>query len=122
MEFKDTLELHLQSIKDKNLDIFLSTVSKEEVVLIMPDGNIIDEKEKFESFHQDWFMDEDWSLHYELLKVIESVDMCSALLKINYRDCDPEGQPIKINYYLNLVFKKFKDQWLLVFDQNTFFK
>lgn len=122
MGFKDTLELHLQSIRDKNIEVFLSTVNSDDVTLIMPDGNIIDEKEKFEAFHKDWFMDDDWNMSYEILKIIESIEMCSALLKVDYKDCDADGKPIRIHYYLNLVFKKYNDQWLLVLDQNTFIK
>ena len=38
------------------------------------------------------------------------------------KDCDLEGNIIKVNYYLNLIFRKQDEKWFLIHDQNTVYK
>ncbi|WP_025028532.1 hypothetical protein [Caldalkalibacillus mannanilyticus] len=59
MDFRNTLELHLNSMKNKNLNKFISTVRLEEIILIMPNGTLIREKAKFLELHRSWFEDSD---------------------------------------------------------------
>lgn len=122
MNFKDTLKLHLDAMKTKNFDQFMSTVKVDDVTLIMPNGTLITEKEEFVELHKDWFEDQDWAIEYELLSTEESVDIAYALLNINYKDCDADGNKIEMNYYLNLIFRKQNEKWLLIHDQNTVYK
>ena len=46
MDFKNTLELHLDSMRSKDLNKFISIVKLEDIILIMPNGTLIREKEK----------------------------------------------------------------------------
>ncbi len=117
--FKDALQLHLDSIQKKDLDSFSSTISEDTITLIMMNGTIIDDRNKFMEFHKDWFSDEDWKLNYEIIRMDETDKMAYALLAVHYEDIDIEGKPVFMKYYLNLIFKKYKENWLLVFDQNT---
>lgn len=119
MIFKDALQLHLEAIQNRDLDSFCSTISDDSITLIMLNGTIIDNRMKFIEFHKDWFSDEDWKLNYEIIKLDETEKMAYALLAIHYEDIDMEGKPVHMKYYLNLIFKKYEDNWLLVFDQNT---
>ncbi|MBL4938530.1 hypothetical protein JK636_22765 [Clostridium sp. YIM B02515] len=60
MDFKNTLELHLDSMRNKYLNKFISTVKLEDIILIMPNGTLIKEKEEFIELHKNWFADNDW--------------------------------------------------------------
>ncbi|QUH26615.1 YybH family protein [Serpentinicella alkaliphila] len=122
MDFKSTLMLHLDSMRSKDLDNFLSTVNLNNVVLIMPNGTIIRDKEDFIELHKNWFIDNDWNLNYKILNINEGLEIAYALVDIDYYDCDIEGNIIKMNYYLNLIFCRKEGKWLLTHDQNTIYK
>ena len=121
MDFKEVLEVHLRAVKDKDLDIFIKTISSEDVTLIMPNGVLISGSEAFIEFHKDWFSDKDWALNYEILKIEEGEEISLALLKVDYKDIDSKGNEYSLNYYLTLLFKKIEGKWGLIYDQNTIF-
>ncbi|MCM1989564.1 hypothetical protein [Oceanirhabdus seepicola] len=79
MNFKETLDLHLQSISNKNFDLFISTVCLDKITLIMPNGSLINNYDNFITLHKNWFSDPDWSLNYTLINTVESSEMSSAL-------------------------------------------
>ncbi|WP_157729421.1 YybH family protein [Tumebacillus algifaecis] len=120
MEFKDALQNHLDAITGKNLTAFLSTVQKDNISLILPNGKFINDRQEFETFHQNWFSDPDWSMECEILKTVVTSEMSVALLNVLYKDLDPQGQPYEKQYYLSLIFQQHDGNWLLVHDQNTF--
>lgn len=120
--FELALKNHLDAIKNKNFEAFIQSVKLDEVTLIMPNGNFISDKDSFINLHRDWFFDEDWNLEHTLIKTEVGLVHAFALLAIDYTDCDAEGNTIKMKYYLNLIFRKCDDAWLLIHDQNTIFK
>ena len=120
--FRKLLDKHLEAITNKNVDVFLDTVSKENITLIMPNGNLINDYEGFSNLHKAWFEDEDWSIDYKLVEVKENEKLSSALLNIDYHDVDENNDPTHLNYYLYLLFENVDGKWLLVHDQNTIIK
>ncbi|TCP54458.1 ketosteroid isomerase-like protein [Tumebacillus sp. BK434] len=120
MDFHQALQHHLNTMTEKDLAAFLATVHPENISLILPNGKLIDSRAEFETFHQNWFSDPDWSMHTELIKTSVTAESGVALLKVLYNDLDPQGQPYEKRYYLSLVFEKVNGNWLLVHDQNTF--
>lgn len=122
MNFKETLDTHLASMKSKNYEEFISTVNLEHITLIMPGGNFVNDGEKFVEIHKEWFADKDWDIQYKVVKVQESSQMAFGLTEIYYTDLNEKGEKITLEYYLNLVFQKFGENWLLVHDQNTIFQ
>jgi hypothetical protein len=109
-------------MRSKDLYKFISTVKLEDIILIMPNGTLIREKEEFIDLHKNWFADNDWDLNYKILNIEESKEIAYALVTIDYKDCDAERNIIKMNYYLNLIFRKQDEKWLLIHDQNTVYK
>lgn len=63
IDFRNTLELNLDSIKNKNLNKFMPTVRLKDITLIMPNGTLIRENDKFLELHRSWFQDNVWSLN-----------------------------------------------------------
>lgn len=121
MNFTETLSRHLDALSQRDLDIYMSTIHPDTITLIMPNGHIIHGYEAFQQFHGDWFSDPDWSIQHKLLNTHETSDMATALLSIQYDDLDQGGKPYQMTYYLNLIFQRTHNQWLLIFDQNTTF-
>jgi len=105
-----------------DFDTFMGTVCSDKITLIMPNGSLITEYDKFSKLHEEWFKDTDWSIEYKIINTIESDAMSTALLAIEYKDVDEKGNPILMTYYLNLIFKKINEKWLLIHDQNTTYK
>ncbi len=122
MNFTDTLKHHLDSMCQKDFESFMATVSKESITLIMPNGSLHKDYQAFYDLHQGWFQDPDWSIRYEIISSQEGQDMSLALLSIDYNALDENQQEDKMTSYLNLIFKKYKEKWLLIHDQNTLFK
>lgn len=121
MDFQNVLEIHLNCMKQKRLDEFLATVLLETVTVILPNGTMIADRDGFIKLHQDWFSDTDWTLEFKVLRIEESAEMSYALVSVDYQDLDSKGSPVCLNYYLNLIFKKVDETWLMIHDQNTIF-
>ncbi len=123
MDFSQTLQTHLYAIEQRDLDLYLSTISHdEELSLIMPNGTFIQGYEAVAKMNREWFADPDWRLEAAVLRTIETDEMGLALLLVQYHDLTPDGEPFDRQYYLNLIFSHVDDEWLLVHDQNTFLK
>jgi len=119
--FKQVLNKHLKAMVSKNLSDFIETVSKDNITLIMPNGKLITSFKEFFALHDAWFSDEDWSIEYEIMNIVEKAELSTVLLKINYKDVDEKDETVYLNYYLNLMFEYIDNSWLLVHDQNTIF-
>ncbi len=117
--FKETLDLHLKAINERNLEVFLSTVATDKVRLILPNGQLITGKEAFNTFHKSWFEDLDWSIKSQTISVECHESLSTALLDVIYYDLDTNGNKTELTYYLYLVFEKIDEKWYLIHDQNT---
>ena len=119
LEFKTTLEQHLASIQSRDLKKLASTIS-DSVMLIFPDGTLLRSKSEFLNFHTSWFADSAWEVKPSILRVEESEELSYALIKYQYTELHSAGGEISTrSNYLQLIFKKYPQGWLLIHDQNT---
>ncbi|MFF9348054.1 YybH family protein [Streptomyces sp. NPDC014734] len=118
MEFTTALEHHLAAIDARDLDAYMETVH-DEATCILPDGRTVTGAEDVRAFHRDWFRDPDWTMGTELTGSVVQDDTAVAVLRVDYRDLDAEGEPYRLSYLLGLVFARTDGRWLLVHDQNT---
>ncbi|MEZ4865912.1 MAG: nuclear transport factor 2 family protein [Caldilineaceae bacterium] len=120
MTFQQALQRHLTAIQEHDIDTFLETIVADGTLsLILPNGDYLDDYQEIVELHQEWFADPEWRMTTELITQHESDAMASALLLVNYEDVDEEGEAVQFQYFLNLIFVKQGDQWLVVHDQNT---
>ncbi|MEZ4678832.1 MAG: nuclear transport factor 2 family protein [Caldilineaceae bacterium] len=120
MSFQQALERHLRAVQEHDVKTFLDTIAKDgSLTMILPNGNLLDSYEEIADLHKEWFADPEWQMTTELITKHEGSDMASALLLVNYEDVDEDGSPVQFQYFLNLLFAKRNDKWLLVHDQNT---
>ena len=122
MNFEQTLQRHLNAIKDRNLDEYEATVSTEKPYVVLPDGTLLKGHQAIIDWHRDWFSDPDWRIEVNILHVDETKDTGLALATINYDDIDPQGNPYHKKYYLSLGFAQQAGEWKLIHDQNTYAK
>ena len=116
-DFRAALDAHLGAITAKDLEAYKPTVTGgEDLMIIFPEGEVIESTQSVISFHEEWFQDANWRMDTDIVKIIEGKDMSAALLKYDYRDT-PEGEPRSA--WLLLLFKLEDGAWRLVHDQNT---
>lgn len=120
MTFKETLNIHLESIKNRDIDTLITTLPEEgkETVLILPNGSIEKSRDKFVEGHIEWFADNSWKQECEVINIIESSEMAIATIKYLYTQENEDS----FTCLLGLAFKKIKSKWVLVHDQNTIVK
>ena len=119
LDFKSTLQKHLNAITNRNLNGIAATVS-DSVTLIFPDGELLQSKEKFVAFHKNWFDDKLWKMTILSVSTKESSTLSHALVKYHYIETNND-KTIKSesHTYLLLIFSKEKSGWRLLHDQNT---
>ena len=120
MEFYDALMNHLEMVKTRNLEGFLSTlVQDHRLILILPNASLLKGYGEVKKFHIDWFSDPAWSMETELMTSVVGSDLAQALLKVDYNDTDEEGKSYTLHYFLSLTFILESGEWRLIMDQNT---
>ena len=118
MEFAEAVERHLDTVAERDLDGYLSTVH-EDVSLISPDGRLVEGRAAVGDFHRDWFDDPDWSWVLTPLRSTAAAGTGVAVFAVEYHDLDRAGQPYTMRYLLSLTFARQDGAWLLIHDQNT---
>ncbi len=119
LDFKTTLEKHLQAISTRNIEMIKATVA-DSVLLIFPDGELLKSKQKFVDFHIDWFKDKNWKMTTEILRIKEEKQLAHGLVKYQLTNYNADGTiKSQSNTYLLLIFEKQKEGWKLIHDQNT---
>lgn len=118
--FTQTLDKHLKALQEKNLTSFLETINQHgELSLVFPNGRLLTGAAEVIDFHREWFSDPDWSIQAEIVRKLETSELAFALLRVIYDDVNHAGQPISKHFFLNLIFQRQGENWLLVHDQNT---
>jgi len=118
--FQQALQRHLTAVQERDLATFVDTIASDgSLALILPNGSYLDEYQEIVEMHQEWFADSEWRMSVELVNQRETPMMATALCLVTYEDVDEAGEPVQFQYFLNLIFAKQGNQWLLVHDQNT---
>jgi ketosteroid isomerase-like protein len=119
MTFRETLDQHLQTIKDRDLRALGYTVPSDRVLLIRADGRVVETMPRFMELYEDWFDRARPSLDTEVVNVIETPDLGVAVVRLSYQDDSEDGRPVAESSHLSLVFQRRENKWNLVQEQNT---
>lgn len=117
--FSETLDIHLNAIQTSNLEKLEPTVA-DNVSMISPQGDKIESKEKFMTFHDEWFELNNWEWKGNILNTEYSDSLGYGLIQYEYIQKDSSGNiQFRNSNYLVLIFKNSKEGWKLIHDQNT---
>lgn len=117
--FNETLDIHLNAIRNANLKEFEPTVS-DSITHISPMGEKNRSKEKFIKLHEEWFKRTNWLWEGKIVERKSNNSLGYALIDYSFVQKDTAGNiSFKIKCYLTLIFKKTDKGWQLVYDQNT---
>src|SRR5690606_19330616 len=117
--FEHGLRTHLDAVENRNIKKLGPTVGKE-VMMIGPDGHVMESKTQFMEFHRNWFKMDHWQWKAKILETKSNDSMGYGLVKYRYTEKDSTGaQVYQSDSYLLLVFQNSGKGWQLVHDQNT---
>lgn len=119
MNLKETFEKYVQSCQNADLEGLFSTVTDDESVLFLnASGNIIDTREGYYRFHEEWFNDTGWEMPVELIDICEGTDYGYTVAVFHYKEKTPVGM-YNLDSYFTLIFKRENGEWRVVADVCT---
>jgi len=117
LSLKETFELYVQAIHNSDLKTLFTTVSNgQDFFFLTSTGKLIDSREGYYTFHEDWFKETGWEMPVELLEVHEGKDCGYTVAKFHYRQIIPEGGTYNLDSYFTLIFHKEDRMWKVVGD------
>ncbi len=117
LSLKETFDLYVQAIHNSDLKSLFTTVSNgQDFFFLTSTGKLIDSREGYYTFHEDWFKETGWEMPVELLEVHEGKDYGYIVAKFHYRQKIPEGGTYNLDSYFTLIFHKEDRMWKVVGD------
>lgn len=123
LTIKETFDLYLKSIDNRDVDALMSTVTTgKDFVFLTTGGTLIDSVEGYRKFHVDWFSEENWEMPVEVLNIHEGTDYGYVLAKFFFKATMPDGKPYENISYFTLIFHREDDMWKVIHDQITYIR
>ena len=86
---------------------------------ILPGGKIFRDVPSFLESQLPWFHGSAGSFEFTLERSEVSGDLGAVISKVEYRDVDAHGKPFALEISISFIFRRVKDRWFLIHDQNT---
>lgn len=120
LTLEETFWIYVQSIQDSDLERLFTTVTEgKDFFFLTSQGHLIDSREAYYQFHEDWFKEEDWEMPVELLRAHEGQNYGYTLAKFMFRGRMPEGGHYALDSFFTLIFSKENGMWKVVGDACT---
>ncbi|MFW6160818.1 MAG: nitroreductase family protein [Acidobacteriota bacterium] len=117
LSLKETFVIYVQSVQNSDLESLFTTVTDEErLVFLTATGRLIDSRQGYYSFHEEWFKEEDWKMPVELLEINEGQEFGYTIAKFFYKGRTKEGGYSAIDSYFTLIFRREEGMWKVAAD------
>jgi nitroreductase/ketosteroid isomerase-like protein len=117
LSLKETFELYVKSVQNSDLKGLFSTVTDNKSFFFLTStGELIDTREGYYKFHEDWFKEKDWEMPVDLLEVHEGKGYGYTIAIFHYKSKIPEGGTFLLDSYFTLIFRKEGGIWKVVAD------
>ena len=117
LSLKATFDLYVQAIHNSDLKSLFTTVTDgQDFFFLTSTGKLIDSREGYYTFHEDWFKETGWEMPVELLEVHEGKDYGYTVAKFYYKQRLPESGTYNLDSYFTLIFHKEDGMWKVVGD------
>lgn len=115
--FSTVLERHVNAIKQRDLQTYMSTISPtESQLVILPDGSTWNSRNEVEEGHKQWFADKTWEFNIAEVQRKERADWGLVVYRASVDRPQQAGKP----FLLSMMFASAPDGcWYLEHDQNT---
>ena len=115
--FDTALTTHLAAVSAKDLVALEKTLSPSgNMMLVLPQSEILTKSSQFLDFHKEWFKGEDWTFETKIISSDVSEDMGFALVESMYRETERDGKPYYNKMAITYTQKKIDGKWYVVKD------
>lgn len=120
LSVRETFDIYTQSILKSDLESLFTTVTNNEKFFFLTSGGrLIDTRQGYFQFHEEWFNEKEWKISFEFLEAQEGQDYGYTNAIYRYKGKAPNGDWYGIDSYFNLIFHKEEDMWKVVSDVCT---
>ncbi|MBV8245107.1 MAG: nuclear transport factor 2 family protein [Candidatus Eremiobacteraeota bacterium] len=118
-DFRTVLAIYLRAIQKRNVDVYMSTLSQHDPVVMLDDGLQLHGRVEIRRAQEQWFADPSWTYRAALLWTYESNKDALAVLSVRYDDFDERGCPRTRIYQHTIAFAFEIRGWKIVFERYT---
>ena len=120
LSLKETFDIYVRAVQNSDLKSLFTTVTKNEKFFFLTStGKLIDTRQDYYKFHEDWFKEEDWEMPVDFLEVHEGKEYGYTTAVFHYRSKIPERGKYILDSYFTLIFHKEEGMWKVVADVCT---
>lgn len=120
LSLRETFEIYVRAIHNSDLkSLFTTVTNNEKFFFLTSTGKLIDTRQGYYKFHEDWFKEEDWEMPVDLLEVHEGKEYGYTTAVFHYRSKIPGGGKYILDSYFTLIFHKENGMWKAVADVCT---
>lgn len=117
LSLKETFDLYVKSVQNSDLENLFTTVTdQQEFFFLTSNGKMIDSREGYYKFHEEWFIETDWEMPVELIKAYEEGNLGYTLARFNYTGKTSEREAYFLDSYFTLIFHKEQGMWKVIAD------
>ena len=120
LSLRETFDIYVRAVQASDLEILFTTVTdQEKFFFLTSQGELIDSREGYYKFHQDWFREEDWEMPVKLLEVNEGEDYGYTTALFYYQQKTASGEIYSLDSYFTLIFHREDRMWKVIADVCT---
>ncbi|MDH5744788.1 MAG: nitroreductase family protein [Candidatus Aminicenantes bacterium] len=117
LTLKETFMIYVKSIQNSDLESLFTTVTdNDRFFFLTSSGTLIDSREGYYKFHEEWFREKDWEMPVELLEAHEAEEYGYASAIFHYKSKASDNETCILSSYFTLIFQKEEDMWKVVAD------
>lgn len=120
LSLQETFWVYVRSIQNSDIKALFTTVTNSEKFFFLTSrGTLIDTRQGYYKFHEDWFKEKDWEMPVDLLEVKEGNDYGYTNAIYHYRAKTPQAGTYILDSYFTMIFHKEDKMWKVVADVCT---
>jgi nitroreductase/ketosteroid isomerase-like protein len=120
LSLEETFWIYARSIDNSDLESLFTTVTEgKDFFFLTSKGQMIDSRDGYYRFHEDWFKEQGWEMTVELLRVHEGQDYGFTLAKFLFQGQEAGGGRYMLDSYFTLIYRKENGMWKVVGDACT---
>jgi nitroreductase/ketosteroid isomerase-like protein len=114
---REVFDCYVDAIHHSDLEkLFTTITNNQDFFFLTSNGTLIDTREGYYQFHEDWFRETDWEMPVELIDTYEGETCGYSTAIFYYRSKIPDGRTYNLDSYFTLIYHKEKGQWKVVAD------
>jgi nitroreductase/ketosteroid isomerase-like protein len=120
LSLRETFEIYVRSVQNSDLKgLFTTVTDNEDFFFLTSTGKLIDTRQGYYKFHEDWFKEEGWEMPVDFLAAHEGKEYGYTTAVFHYKSGTPEGGKYILDSYFTLIFHKEEGMWKVVGDVCT---